>query len=420
MSGVRVSARALVVAAGAFAVSASVAQAGGLAVREQSASAQGSSFAGSAAGGDLSSMFWNPAALGIAGWGFTTESHYSLILPNSDVTGNLGLGIPCSGAGSVPCSADIGNWAVVPATYASYRLSKDTVFGVSINSPFGLVTKPDPYYWQGGFIAQTSKVFTANVTPTLSHEIVPGLFIGAGIQLEYAKLTLKFMDSFATTAVAEADDHASLGYTAGILWQPSKSTSIGLGYRSSISHDLKGTLVSPSVPTLNSNIALTFETPEVATLSIRQAIAPHTRLLGTIEWSNWSRFDRIPISGIALLPAASLDGPWHDGWMYSVGLEHDINQKLTVRTGVAFEKSPIQNATERLISVPDSDRWWVSGGLTYKWSEKLSFDLAYSHIFFDDAPIDRFNLAKDLVALHFVGKAEQSVDIVSVSIKNKW
>src|SRR4029077_16599896 len=131
------------------------------------------------------------------------------------------------------------------------------------------------------------------------------------------------------------DDNASLGYTAGILWQPSKSTSIGLGYRSSISHDLKGTLVSPASPGLNSNIALTFESPEIATLSVRQAIAPHMRLLGTIEWSNWSRFDKIPISGIAALPAASLDGPWHDGWLYSVGLEYDVNQKLTVRTGVA-------------------------------------------------------------------------------------
>ena len=59
---------------------------------------------------------------------------------------------------------------------------------------------------------------------------------------------------------------------------------------------------------------------------------------------------------------------------------------LTVRSGLAFEKSPIQNASERLIQVPDSDRWWASVGATYKYSEKFTFDFAYTHIFFDDAP----------------------------------
>ncbi len=126
---------------------------------------------------------------------------------------------------------------------------------------------------------------------------------------------------------------------------------------------------------------------------MRQEVAPKTRLLGTIEWTNWSRFGVIPIEGSAGLgrqaALAALTGNWHDSWLYSVGLEYDVNQKLTVRTGVAFEKSPIQNATERLIQVPDSDRWWVSGGATYKWSEKMTFDFAYTHIFFDDAPFDR-------------------------------
>ena len=55
------------------------AQAGGFAIREQSAQFQGSSFAGNAAGGGLSSMYWNPAALGQAGAGFSSESHYSVI-----------------------------------------------------------------------------------------------------------------------------------------------------------------------------------------------------------------------------------------------------------------------------------------------------------------------------------------------------
>ena len=63
------------------------AEAGGFAIREQSAQFQGSSFAGSAAGGGLSSMYWNPAALGQADWGLISESHFSGIFGQAEKIG---------------------------------------------------------------------------------------------------------------------------------------------------------------------------------------------------------------------------------------------------------------------------------------------------------------------------------------------
>jgi len=420
MSGVGISRQALVrsaVAAGALAISAVAVQAGGLAVREQSTSSQGASFAGSAAGGDLSSMFWNPAAAGIAGWGFYTESHYALIIPNADLTISTIAG-PVNGGPT----ADIGSLAVVPASYASYRINKDLVLALSINSPFGLSTKPDPFIWQGSLVGQSARMFTANATPTLSYQIAPGLFVGAGVQLEYMSLRFKFgANATATsTAIADINDDLGVGFTAGVLWQPSKSTSIGLGFRSTIEHKMDGDLY---VGAGKANINATFENPEIVTLSVRQAIAPNTRLLGTIEWTNWSRLGTVPINGSGTLLGVdrSLPANWHDSWLYSVGLEYDYSQKLTLRSGVAFEKSPIQNATERLIQVPDSDRWWASAGLTYKLSDKMSMDLAYTHIFFDDAPFDRSSLTSPSPgSSHITGTADQSADIVSISIKNKW
>jgi long-chain fatty acid transport protein len=423
MSGVRVSVQALVVAASALAVSASVVQAGGLAVREQSTSAQGSSFAGSAAGYDLSSGFWNPAAFGIAGSGLTTESHYALIIPDANLS--LTSASTLAGGPGGANSTDIGHLALIPASYGAYRINKDLVLGLSINSPFGLATKPEDVNWAGRYVGTTAKMFTANATPTLSYQVAPGLIVGAGVQLEYMSLKFKFgfpgvpATADHGTAIADINDDVSVGYTAGVLWQPSKSTSIGLGFRSSITHDMDGSLTIPTGPT-SFPVSARFENPEIVTLSIRQAIAPHLRLLGTVEWTNWSRFGVIPINGTAALGGGTnlqLPGNWHDGWLYSAGLEYDVNRAMTVRTGIAFEKSPIQNATERLIQVPDSDRWWVSGGLSYKWSERTSFDLAYTHIFFDDAPFKRTSLTGFST---ITGSADQSADIVSVSIKNKW
>ncbi|MFV0295432.1 MAG: outer membrane protein transport protein, partial [Hyphomicrobiaceae bacterium] len=64
--------------------------------------------------------------------------------------------------------------------------------------------------------------------------------------------------------------------------------------------------------------------------------------------------------------------------------------------------------------MPDADRIWASLGASYKWSEAMSFDFAYSHIFGLDAPIDRTERG-----LRFIGDSDAHVDIISASIKVK-
>ncbi|MCO6441092.1 MAG: hypothetical protein J5I81_08415, partial [Nitrococcus mobilis] len=105
------------------------AEAGGFAIREQSAQFQGSSFAGSAAGGGLSSMYWNPAALGQASWGLTSESHFSGIFGQAKNTVTSVNGIPAEVVadtgnplgnplyGAALDSGDVASPALVGASY---------------------------------------------------------------------------------------------------------------------------------------------------------------------------------------------------------------------------------------------------------------------------------------------------------------
>lgn len=407
-------------AAAALFVSSSTAYGGAFATRPQSASAQGSSFAGSAAGYDLSSIFWNPAAAGVASEGISTEIHNALLIPDFELTGSVSTPF-----GSLPgaSSTDSGHLELTAASYGAYRISNDLVLALSINSPFGLASKPHDPTWVGRVITTSSKIFTVNASPTLSCQIAPGLFLGAGVQLEYMNITFKFASAplpiSAPNAVVDAKDNLGVGFTTGILWQPSAATSIGLGFRSSVKHKLKGNFgvaVSggPSVP-----IRIDLDMPEIVTLSVRQTLATQLRLLGTIEWTNWSRFQQVPISGSAAFPGlgstAVIPLEWHDGWFYSAGVEYDINPKLTMRSGVGFERSPIQKATERFIT--DSDRISASLGLTYRLSAATSIDLAYSHLFFHDAPIDRLDFTEQL---QFIGNARPSVNTVAASLKINW
>jgi long-chain fatty acid transport protein len=53
-------------------------------------------------------------------------------------------------------------------------------------------------------------------------------------------------------------------------------------------------------------------------------------------------------------------------------------------------------------------------GASYKYSDRLSFDVAYSHLFMDDAKID---VAAPPLGTLFSGSADNSVDLVSASVK---
>ncbi len=402
-----------VTSAAALVVSAPRADAGGYAVREQSASLLGSAFAGAAAGVDLSSAFWNPAAFGIAKNGLTTENHYSVITADTELSN--GVTVPNIGGAT---STDIDKVGLLAASYGAYRINDQLVLGVSTGAPFGLATEPDDKNWIGRVHGRAAEMLTFNVSPTLAYEIAPGVHIAAGLQLQYMQLKLFTANSPAPAAESfkvSLDDTVGVGYTAGILLQPTSSTSVGLGFRSKIEQELEGKAYSNG-DLFSRNVKADLDTPEIVTLSLMQAITPQMRGLATIEWTNWSRLGEVDVSGF--LPNAGVRANWDDGWFYSVGLEYDYSEQVTLRTGVAYEKSPIQEAEQRLLPLPDSDRVWLSLGATYRYSEATTFDLGYSHIFFEDAELNRGTLTDETFRLR--ADVENSANIFSVGMKTKW
>ena len=404
----------------AMAVTAAPALAGGFDIREQSALFQGMSFAGAAAGGTaLSSMFWNPAAAGYVRDGITITASYSLILPRAAVTveGSTG-GAPILGDRSV----DVGRDALVPASYAAYRYSDDLVFAMSMNSQFGLTTKPDSFQWAGEVLGRTSKVFSINAAPTVAYQIAPGVQIGAGLQVQYLEIkAFKTATGFGSPNTTNlTGDDIGLGYTLGINLTPAPGTSIGLGFRSSIRHDLEGDF---KVPGAVAGITADLELPEKLTLGIRQDLAPGIRAHATVEWTNWSRLGVIPIDGSAAITPIALDFQWDDGWYFALGGEYDYSDKLTLRTGFGYEISPIQDPSQRLVQLPDNDRYWLSAGASYELGDFMGLlkdanvDVAYSHIFVEDGDFSRG--PSNGAAVTFTGSTEGAVDIISIGIRSK-
>ncbi|MGH1417458.1 MAG: OmpP1/FadL family transporter [Hyphomicrobiaceae bacterium] len=414
------------------------AMAGSFAIREQSVSSQGASFAGSAAGGDLSSIFWNPAAAGVKS-GLNTESHYSLIIPraNIDVTSVENTIAPIENAFQFfnAKSGNIGDLALVGASYANYQLNRNLWLGFGLNSPFGLSTKPGDANYQGAVLGRTNKLLTLNANPTIAYQVMPGVLIGAGLQVQWGDATLRFASGLPNgPSTSFEGDGWAFGGTAGILLQPNAATSIGLGYRSRLTQNLEGQF-DTNARGFNINAEADLELPDIVTFSIRQAVTSNTRLLGTVEWSNWSRFKDLEV--IATSPGASiLTGPiasgtqianipanWDDGWFFSLGAEYDVSPSVTVRGGVAYEISPMGSPEQRIVTIPDSDRVWLSAGTTMKVSESMELDLAYTHVFLEDGEFSRETVATSTglpPPTTVAGTTKARTDILSLSLKSKW
>ncbi len=406
----------------ALSMSVSAVHAGGLAVREQSTQFLGSAFAGNAAGGGLSSSFWNSAAIGEAGAGISNEANVTVILPGLEITPTGGVATRPTGGPTGP--EKFNDAAYLSSSYGAYRWNDKIVLGVAINAPFGLASKASNPNWSGAALHGSSQLLTANVNPMVAVNISPSLTVGFGAQFQYAKLKFK---TYAVPAAGIPNsgivgDDIGIGFTAGLLWKPMQGTSIGVGFRSAVAHSLRGKIYSPTSPLHRKGFALDLDTPEMLTVSLRQSLSRNMRLLGTVEWTKWSRLDKHNVYA-QLGPAAPVisvfDFQYDDGWFFALGGEYDVSSALTLRAGAAYEISPVRNPSQRLVQVADSDRIWLSAGASYKWSDSLSIDLGYSHVFFDDAKIDRVPGSPLLSGYTFEADTTNSADIISIGVKYK-
>src|SRR5581483_7574834 len=121
-------------------------------------------------------------------------------------------------------------------------------------------------------------------------------------------------------------------------------------------------------------------------LGIRHRFDPQWTVMGTVEWSNWSRIGTSVVttsSGatatVATVPV-QLPFQYRNGWFFSAGAEYAWTPQTTLRAGIGYEKSPITDQV-RIPLLPDNDRLWLSTGLSYKANKWLTLDVAYSHAF---------------------------------------
>jgi long-chain fatty acid transport protein len=246
------------------------AAASGFQLRDQSGSGQGTSYAGVSAGGsDISSMFFNPAAM-IRFNGNQLQLGLTGIAPNSKFSG--GSATYAGGAGPVSGATSTGNIAssaVIPTLYAMWTVNPDLRLGVSVNVPFGLTTNYDAS-WAGRYQALKSHLQTLDIAPAVAYRLDKKWSLGFALVARQAKAELSQgidmgYEAAAALQVTPPSPFPAIsnpgvfgpgtndgsvdvqgtswayGYKLGVIYEPSEKVHFGLGYQSEIRETIKGT-----------------------------------------------------------------------------------------------------------------------------------------------------------------------------------
>lgn len=408
-------------------------------ILEQSPAHLGTAFAGTASNiSDATTVFFNPA-------GMTELENRQISVAGNLIFTQANFRDQGSNAGSPSGKTD--EMGVVPNFYGVQPFNEEWAFGLGINAPFGLASDYGEQ-WTGRYLATFSELQVININPTLAYRISDQLSVAVGINYQHAEVTLESrIDStfgIAPNPVTDSgaqikgDDYAVVP-DLSIFYRPADSTSFGLVWRKGAKFSLEGdadfTLNeacspgagfptgAPPAPTTGTICAATLtglagaatadvRLPDTVTLSASHQLNDNWALHGDIAWTGWSKIQTIDVINSTNDAAISeLELHYEDTMRYALGLTYTTGTPWTWRAGVALDEAPQSNPQFANPRIPDGDRIWLSFGFNYEFSEALSIDVGYTHLFVDKAHIDNI----DAVTGHSVqGHFDSKVDIVGV------
>lgn len=432
-------------------------------LKENSAKALGTAFAGSTtSGGDASVVVNNPAAMTLL-QGNVFQADVTAINFSTKFTGSAHdvFGAPISGGDG----GDGGTTIPVPALFFATQVSDRMHLGFAISAPFGFRTNWDRD-WVGRYHALKSDFQSLDATLSASFDLSDNFSLGVSVIAQHTKAELTSAINFnavgngliaQAVAAGQLDpnlapvyaglvnqvippgtdgearikgDDWAYGWQLGALWKLTPNDRLGLNYHSKIEHDLEGNahfqvptavtdllanpLVAPllggGTPFVNTTGVAPFTTPAFTSLSYWHQ-GQRFGFGVDLTYTQWDVFKELRVEYANPAQPDSVEAfDWSNTLFASVGGEYYATDKLTLRAGLAVDKTPTSNRT-RDPRVPDESRQWIAFGLGYKVSDKLDINAGFSHIFVKKSHVNATSPTGDVIT----GSFDDSGNLFSIS-----
>lgn len=377
---------------------------------EQSAALLGVADSGSATNTDNAAVqYYNPAGMPIVG-------HQAISVSGIGVLANIKLknatatdysGNPTTGSTSGPKSRGF-----IPALHIIQPINKKFALGAGITVPFGLET----VYSNNSiarYFATNSQIKTINFDVSAGYSLTNKLSVGVGFDVQRLSAEMDYAadgSAFGTPSAIPNDIYITnkgsdwgYGFNAGILYLLSPQTRLGLAYRSEVKHNMHGSSTVSGVPDtiaakalawllgyVDSDVSANLTMPASTTFSIQQQVNKKWRLSFDAQYTQWSVFKSLKLTfshpAHPNPPSETLN--YHNAWRFAIGQSYQVNNKLTLRNGFAFDQTPT-DTVYKSARIPGANRYWVTLGANYKCTRHIDIDAGYAFILFENSHINK-------------------------------
>ncbi|HHX8649507.1 outer membrane protein transport protein [Vibrio antiquarius] len=420
-----------------------MANAAGFQLAEYSATGLGRAYAGEAAMADNASAQWrNPAMLTyLEGTQVSVGAIY--VNPNIDIEGDVNF----HGSTSSASSDDFAHDAIIPNFYLSHQYNEKFAIGLAFGTNYGMETDLGKGFGASHFGNEAS-VTTMEANLNAAYKVNESISVGGGIRYIIGEgsfgaaapknnvvgqhpLTGDPISVPQGTALKymEGDDTA-WGWQVGTAWQINENNRIGFAYKSEVELKLEGHAeglgfgFGTKLSQLRDNGYMYLNLPATAELASFHQVTDQLALHASFNWTDWSSFEkleaRLDTAGTHMVKVEN----WEDNYRFAVGATYQLDPKLALRTGIAYDTSAVSDKN-RTITIPETDRTWLSIGATYDWTKDFSLDAGFTYIFAKDAPIVesrgyKSDDAAEQVGGQFVGETTGNVWLIGVQANYRF
>ncbi|WP_440270808.1 OmpP1/FadL family transporter [Duodenibacillus massiliensis] len=352
--------------------------AAGFMLTEQSASSLGRAYAGAGVDGtDISGVFYNPATMTLHP-GTQIQAGFVAIGLDLDYKGNDGT-----------TENGRANTQPIPFGYISHQATDNVWVGLAMTVPFGMGTEYDDN-WSLAKRGISAQVLTFDFNPNVAWKLSEKVSLGAGMSVQYASADLKMKDQVGQlddrplTVDGEIDaDSWAWGFNVGMMWTPVDNLRFGLSYRSKVNHHAKGDFTvnnsrwgdnATTRPTTKYDAAASLSTPAWLMATAAWDVNDLLSLYATFRWTDWSSFKDLDIN--YSVGTKNVHNAWKDTYLVSLGADMRFYDWWTMRAGIGYETSAVDEAQYRTAIIPDADRLWLALGSSFKVAKDFQLDVS--------------------------------------------
>jgi long-chain fatty acid transport protein len=367
--------------------------AGGLFLSEISGPEVGLASAGWAARAqNASTVFTNPA-------GMTRFSRDELEVGLQPIYLNVKFNHD-SGTTASGSDGDASGWLPAGGTFMVHSFTPEFKVGLGVLGYFGLALDFNDN-WAGRYYVQEEKLQGLSIVPAAAYKVNDWLSIGGGMNFMYAMLNEKM----AINNVLNQSDDGSLeiedstwgiGWTLGVMAEPTKRTRFGVTYLSEVDLDFEdGPKISDAGPALDAilgrihSLDLGLTVPQSVMVSFYHEFNNQWSVMGNVGWQQWSEFGKADVSVNTADNDASVttDLNFKDTWHGALGAQFRPLNPWLLSLGVAYDSSMLDDK-DRTLGLPVGETWRFGAGARYGIRENIDFGLAYELAWGGDLPVN--------------------------------